>query len=144
MRLQPKVVPSIARDLIQTLIRDEDVEIEAARMSDAEMDMAAVMKEYLTAEEQVNAVTREALKRRGYDESRFDQVQREMADVRGFKMGDEGIEYVVDQMIEFLLASRNVQEVYADDDALRKKIFAILEKHLEAGGASAAHPSPAP
>jgi uncharacterized protein len=144
MRLQAKLVQSIAHDLIQTLVRDEDVEIEAARIPDSEMDMAAVMKEYLAAEEQVKAVTREALQQRGYDESRFDQVQREMAEVRGFKMGEEGIEYVVDQMIEFLLASRNVQEVYADDEALRKTIFDILKKHLEVEDDSAAHLSPGP
>jgi hypothetical protein len=79
----------------------------------------------------VNAATREALERRGYDHSRFNQVKREMADVRGFKMGDEGIEYVIGQMIEFLLISRNVEEVYAEDHALRKKVFQIFKKHLD-------------
>jgi hypothetical protein len=34
------------------------------RVNDAEMDMASVMKEYLAAEERVNAATREALERR--------------------------------------------------------------------------------
>jgi hypothetical protein len=46
-------------------------------------------------------------------------------------MGDEGIEYVIGQMIEFLLISRNVEEVYAEDTSLRKKIFAIFKKHLD-------------
>ena len=41
----------------------------------------------LTNEERVNQATREALERRGYDQSKFDQLRREMADVRGFKMG---------------------------------------------------------
>jgi hypothetical protein len=54
-----------------------------------------------------------------------------MADVRGFKMGDEGIEYVINQMIEFLLISRNIEEVYAADNVLRQKIFAIMKKHLD-------------
>jgi hypothetical protein len=131
MRLYPKVIPTIARETIQTLMQDGDVEIETLRIADAEMDMAAIMKEYLAAEERVNAATREALERRGYDHSRFNQVKREMADVRGFKMGDEGIEYVIDQMIEFLLISRNVEEVYAEDTILRKKIFALFRKHLD-------------
>ena len=46
-------------------------------------------------------------------------------------MGDEGIEYVIGQMIEFLLISRNVEEVYSDDHPLRKKIFNIFKKHLD-------------
>ena len=131
MRLYPKVIPTIAREVIQTLMQDGDVEIETLRIADAEMDMAAIMKEYLAAEERVNAATREALDRRGYDHSRFNQVKREMADVRGFKMGDEGIEYVINQMIEFLLISRNVEEVFSADNVLRQKIYAVMKKHLD-------------
>jgi len=131
MRLYPKVIPTIAREVVQTLMQDGDVDVETLRISDAEMDMAAIMKEYLAAEERVNAATREALERRGYDHSKFNQVKREMADVRGFKMGDEGIEYVIGPMIEFLLISRNVEEVYAEDHSLRKKVFQIFKKHLD-------------
>jgi hypothetical protein len=131
MRLYPKVIPTIAREVVSTLMQDGDVEVETLRIADAEMDMAAIMKEYLAAEERVNAATREALERRGYDHSRFNAVKREMADVRGFKMGDEGIEYVIGQMIEFLLVSRNVEEVFTEDNLLRKKINLIFKKHLD-------------
>ena len=131
MRLYPKVIPTIAREVVQTLMQDGDIEVETLRIADAEMDMAAIMKEYLAAEERVNAATREALERRGYDHSKFNQVKREMADVRGFKMGDEGIDYIINQMIEFLLISRNVEEVYAPDNVIRQKIFAIMKKHLD-------------
>jgi uncharacterized protein len=131
MRLYPKVIPTIAREVVSTLMQDGDVEVETLRIADAEMDMAAIMKEYLAAEERVNGATREALERRGYDHSRFNAVKREMADVRGFKMGDEGIEYVIGQMIEFLLVSRNVEEVFTEDNLLRKKIFVIFKKHLD-------------
>jgi len=131
MRLYPKVIPTIAREVVSTLMQDGDVEVETLRISDAEMDMAAIMKEYLAAEERVNAATREALERRGYDHSRFNQVKREMADVRGFKMGDEGIEFVIDQMIEQLLISRNVEEVFTEDHVLRKKVFGIFKRHLD-------------
>jgi hypothetical protein len=79
----------------------------------------------------VNQATREALERRGYDHSQFNRVKREMADVRGFKMGDEGIEFVIDQMIEQFLISRNVEEVFTEDHVLRKKIFGIFKRHLD-------------
>jgi hypothetical protein len=131
MRLSPKVVPSISREAIQLLMQDRDIEVEPVRATDAEMDLSAIMREYLTNEERVNQATREALERRGYDYSKFNQVKREMADVRGFKMGDEGIEYVINQMIEFLLISRNVEEVFSADNILRQKIFAVMKKHLD-------------
>ncbi len=131
MKLYPKVIPSIARDVVATLMQDGDVEVETLRIADAEMDMAAILKEYLAAEERVNAATREALERRGYDHSKFNQVKREMADVRGFRMGDEGIDYIINQMIEFLLISRNVEEVYAEDHELRRKIYQVFKKFLD-------------
>ena len=131
MRLYPKVIPIISREAVQQLMQDGDVEVEPMRIADAEMDLSAIMREYLATEERVNQATREALERRQYDYSKFNQVKREMADVRGFKMGDEGIEYVINQMIEFLLVSRNVEEVFAPDNVIRHKVFAIMKRHLD-------------
>src|SRR3954454_3766834 len=131
MRLYPKVIPIIAREVVQKLMQESDIEVEALRIADAEMDLAAIMREYLANEERVNQATREALERRGYDHSKFNQVKREMADVRGFKMGDEGIDYIINQMIEFLLISRNVEEVFAEDHQIRKKIYQVFKKHLD-------------
>jgi hypothetical protein len=131
MRLYPKVIPIISRECIQLLMQDGDIEVEPMRVADAEMDLSAIMREYLANEERVNQATREALERRGYDYSKFNQVKREMADVRGFKMGDEGIEYCINQMIEFLLISRNVEEVYSADNVIRGKVFQIMKRHLD-------------
>ena len=131
MRLYPKVIPTIAREVVQTLMQDGDVEVETLRIADAEMDMAAIMKEYLAAEERVKAATREALERRGYDHSKFNQVKREMADVRGFKLGDEGIEFVINQCLEFLLISRNVEEVFSEDHTMRAKVMQVMKRHLD-------------
>jgi len=132
MRLYPGVVPSIARNAVQLLMQDGDIEVEPARVAEAEMDLSAIMREYLTNEERVNRATREALERRGYDVGKFNEVKREMADMRGFRLGDEGIESVIDQMIEFLLISRNVEEVFAGDDVLRDKLRTVMSTHLAA------------
>jgi hypothetical protein len=131
MKLYPKAIPAIARDVIAALMADGDVEVETLRIADAEQDIAAVMKEYLAAEERVNQATREALERRGYDHSKFNSVKREMADVRGFKMGDDGVDYMINQMLEFLLISRNIEEVFGEDPGMRKKIYGVFKKHLD-------------
>jgi len=130
MHLSQEAISPIARDSIQLLMQDGNIEVEGLRIADAEMDLSAIMREYLTNEERVNQATREALERRGIDPSKSDQVKREMADVRGFKLGDEGIAHVIDQMVEFLLLSRNVEEVFASDDVLRGKLRAVMAKHL--------------
>lgn len=131
MRVYPKLVPIIAREVIQRLTQDSDIEVEPIRVADAELDLAAIMREYLANEERVNQATREALERRGYDFSKFNQVKREMADVRGFKLGDDGIEFLINQMLEFLLISRNVEEVFSDDNVMRPKVLQVMKKHLD-------------
>ncbi len=131
MRLYPKLVPILAREIIQRLTQDKDIEVEPIRVSDAEMDLSAIMREYLANEERVNQATREALERRGYDSVKFSQVKREMADVRGFQLGEDGIEFVINQMLEFLLVSRSVEEVFSDDQSMRPKILQIMKKHLD-------------
>ena len=156
MRLYPKVIPVISRETIQLLMQDGDIEVEPMRIADAEMDLSAIMREYLTNEERVNQATREALERRGYDYSKFNQVKREMADVRGFKMGDEEIEYVINQMIELLLLRPwNVEEVFAADKqrappedlsavTRRTPMSTADEIHLRGLGAFASRKAPAP
>jgi hypothetical protein len=105
MKLYPRIIPAIARDVVGSLMAEGDIEVETMRVADAEMDMAAILKEYLASEERVNQATREALERRGYDHSRFNQVKREI--------------------------SRNVEEVFAEDHALRRKIYQVFKKHLD-------------
>lgn len=130
MRLYAKAVNNIARDIVKALMDDGDIEVPATRVHEAEQDLAAIMKQYLADEEQVNRAAREALERRGMDQSQYARVRREMAEQHGHRLGDEGIDYIIDQMLEFLLISRNIDEVYADDPTMRKKIYRILKKHL--------------
>lgn len=132
MKLQPKAIPLISRETIRQLTEDGDIEVEAMRVADAEKDLSAIMREYLATEERVNQAAREALERRGGDPSKLEQVRREMADVRGFKLGDEGIEALINQMVEFLLVSRNVEEVFASDETLRRKASAVMRTHTAA------------
>jgi len=42
----PKIIPAIARDVIASLMAEGDIEVETMRVADAEMDMAAILKEY--------------------------------------------------------------------------------------------------
>src|SRR5262249_62049138 len=103
MHLSQEAISPIARDSIQLLMQDGNIEVEGMRIADAEMDLSAIMREYLTNEERVNQATREALERRGIDPSKSDQGKRGVADVRGFKLGGEGDAPVIRQMGEVLL-----------------------------------------
>ena len=43
MRLYPKVIPTIAREVVAALMPEGDIEVETMRIADAEMDMAAII-----------------------------------------------------------------------------------------------------
>jgi hypothetical protein len=54
-----------------------------------------------------------------------------VAQERGIKIGDEAIDYVLDQLIEMLMHSQSVDEIFADDVTLRRKMRDPLRKHAQ-------------
>ncbi len=119
MRLYRKVIPKISREIVRTLAKQESIELEDNRMDEAELDLAAVMVEYMNDEERIVSETKETMARRGFSPDRFSQVKKSLAEARGFRMGDDGIAYVIEQLLECLFNSRNVAEIYAEDNDLR-------------------------
>ncbi len=130
MRLYRKIIPKISKDIISTLRDDGDVEIDDTKLEEAELDVAAILVEYCNAEDRLNQETREALSRRGLSPDRFAQVKKGLAEARQHKTGEEGLEYVINQMLEGLMHSRNVEEVFAEDHEMRKKIHNTMVKYL--------------
>jgi hypothetical protein len=108
MRLYRKIIPKIAREIIRTLHSRQQVEVEDGRMDEAELDLAAVMVEYMNEEERIVNEAKDTVARRGFSQDRFSQVKKSLAEARGFKIGDDGIEHVIHQMLEALFASKNI------------------------------------
>lgn len=129
MRLYRKIIPKIAREVIRTLHSKSDIEVEDGRMEEAELDLAAVMVEYMNEEERIVTETKETMARRGFSHDRFAQVKKSLAEARGFKIGEDGLEFVLEQMLEALFNSRNIAEVYAADQDLRKFMREVVEKY---------------
>ncbi|HEY4219802.1 MAG TPA: DUF507 family protein, partial [Myxococcota bacterium] len=73
--------------------------------------------------------TKETMARRGFSQERFTQVKKSLAEARGFKLGDDGIEFVLDQMLEALFSSKNIAEVYSGDKDLRLFMKTVFEKY---------------
>ncbi|MBL4819151.1 MAG: DUF507 family protein [Deltaproteobacteria bacterium] len=129
MRLYRKIIPKIAKDSIRLLTAAELIEIEDGKAEEAELDLAAVMVEYLDAEERINEQARDLLARRGLGAERFMQAKQSLAESKNFKVGDEALDYVLTQLSEALLASKNVEEVFGDDPALKKVIREAIDKY---------------
>jgi uncharacterized protein len=134
MAIYRKVIPKIARDVIRTLIAENAIDVEESRINEAELDLAAVIVSYLDAEEEVSHEAADTLARLGMPKDRFNQMKQRFAERRNIKVGDDGIDYLLGQLLEALFASKNIEEIFADDATLRKTIKDCMDKFLKVSG----------
>jgi uncharacterized protein len=128
MRLYGSKVPSIAQEVVRALVSQKDIETDAPK--EVQADIEAVLKSYLDAERAVDEKTRELLQRTGRGTGEFQKVRTQIAESSGIKVGDEALDYVLDQLVEMLMHSNHVEEVYAEDVALRRHMAPIFKKHM--------------
>jgi hypothetical protein len=128
MRLYAGKVQSIATEVVRALLAAKDVEAEVPR--EVELDVAAVLNQYLATEKDVNDRAKDLLERTGKSQSDYQRVRALVADEKGIKVGDETLDYLLDQVVEMLMHSNNVDEVYVEDVELRRRMAPIFKKHM--------------
>jgi hypothetical protein len=131
MALYRKIIPKIARDIIRTLSAQGAIEVDESHMSEAELDLAAVMVGYLDAEEEISREAADTMARLNMPKERFAQMKQRFAERRGIKIGDEGVDFLLIQLLEALFASKNIEEVFAEDNELRKIVRECINKSLK-------------
>jgi hypothetical protein len=128
MRLYAGKIPVIAAELIKALLDDEDIAVN--NRAEAELDVQAVLKEYLRLEREITDKAKDLLQKRNLPYEQFGKIKRAMAKEKSFGFGDDGLEWMTTQMIESFMQSMHFDEIYADDSVLRKKMVDILKKHM--------------
>ncbi len=128
MRLYPAKIPTIATEIVRRLVDVND--IETAQPKEVQEDIASVLRMYLDNDRQVTDKAKELMQARGLGQQEFNRMKRQVADQRGFKIGDDMLDYVLDQIVEMLMHSGHVDEVYAEDVELRRKMAPILKQHM--------------
>src|SRR5690606_11585293 len=67
---------------------------------------------------------------RGLPYAQFGRIKRGLADQKEFGLGEEAITWILNQLLETFMQSRAVDEIFADDATLRRKVRDILRKHM--------------
>jgi hypothetical protein len=129
MRLYAGKIPIISAEIIGVLT--EGGEIEVGDATEAQLDVQAVLREYLRRERDINEEAKDYLSRRGLTYSQFGKVKKMIAQQQEFGVGEETITYIIQQIIMAFENSNNFEEIYADDQALTVKIRNILRKHMD-------------
>jgi hypothetical protein len=129
MKLYSGKVPIIAAALVRKLKNDGDIEVNDQR--EAELDLEAVLKEYLRLDRELTDQAKDLMERRRLPYEQFGKIKRELCDKRDFAVGEEAVGYIANQILEALMHSRFVDEVFTEDVDLRKKVQLILRKHMQ-------------
>lgn len=130
MRLYGAKVASLAQEVVKTLVAGKAIETDAQR--EVVADVEAVLKSYLDTERTVDEKTRDLLQRSGRGTGEFTRVRQQIAESHGIKVGDDALDFLLDQVVEMLLHSNNVDEVFEEDVALRRKMAPMFKKYMGA------------
>ncbi len=128
MRLYSGKVSAIATEVVRALLASNDIEAETPK--EVEADIAAVLNQYLADERDVNDRAKDVLERTGKPQTEYQRVRALVAEEKGIKVGDETLDYLLDQVVEMLMHSDNVDEVYVEDLELRRRMAPVFKKHM--------------
>lgn len=128
MRLFAAKVPAISQECTRALLAAGDIETESPK--EVEADIAAVLNQYLAAEKDVNERTKDLLEKTGRGMSEYGRVRVQIAESKGIKVGDEALDYVLDQIVAVFQHSAHVEEIFAEDVEMRRKMRVVFRKHL--------------
>lgn len=120
MRLHRSQLPELARAIIKSLIANEDIEVDNER--EAARDIEAVLATYLDQDRQAGEQARVLVQQRGLPQGEFSRAKKLSADRMGIRVGDEALDYVLEQIVEMLMHSAHVEEVFAEDHTLRRRM----------------------
>jgi uncharacterized protein len=128
MKLYSGKVSAVAEEIVQVLAKAGDIEAEEPK--EAQLDVEAVLKEYIRMDRELNDKAKDVLDERKLPYGQFFKVKKSMADERGFAVGEEVTGWIANQILEAFMHSPHIDEVYAEDATLRKKIRDVLKKHM--------------
>lgn len=129
MRLFAGKVPVIAQEIVKALTDGED--IETSNAAEVQADLESVLKEHLRQERRVVDEAKNRMEIRGMTYSELGKMKNQVAKDLKVQTGEDALPYMLEQLLEMLFHSANVEEIFAEDAVLRKKITAILRRHMD-------------
>ena len=129
MKLFSGKVPIIAAEMARSLIDDGDIDSDSPE--EVELDIQAVLKEYLRTDRELTEKAKDFCEKRGWPLSTYYKVKRKLAERQRFVTGDESVDYIMEQIIGAFMHSQFVEEIYTEDHELKRKMRTILKRHTE-------------
>jgi hypothetical protein len=129
MRLYKGKIGTIAEEIVGTLTKEGDIEVD--NPAEARLDIEAVLKEYLRLERSIVEEAKNRMEIQGLGYSHLSQVRNQVAKEHAYPTAEETLPYLLEQLLNILFYSNNVGEIFTGDSELRRKIALILRKQME-------------
>ena len=114
--------------MVAALTSDGAIEAEAPK--EVALDIVSVINQYVKDEQEVSDKARDMLAARGLPPNELGKIKKLLADQKKIKLGDDAIDYLLDQLVEMLMHSNNVDEIFVEDYELRRRMRDPLRKQL--------------
>jgi hypothetical protein len=128
MRIHAARVSPIAAEMVAALTKDGAIETE--NKHEVQLDVESVLNQYIRDEQDVSEKAKDMMAARNLPTAELGKLKRLVADQRKLKLGEDAIDYLLDQLVEMLMHSSNVEEVFAEDYELRRLMRDPLRKQL--------------
>lgn len=120
MRIPTSRVPTLAQQMVTPLVNDGDIETEA--VTEVVKDVESVLNQYIRDEQDITERARDLVHARRLPPGQLGKMKRLVAGEKKIGIGEDAVDYILDQLVEFLMHSHNVEEIYAEDVVLRRKL----------------------
>src|SRR6185295_16470370 len=115
LRLVKERIPQIAKSIVDQLIDKELIDVAEESRAEVELDVESVLKEYRRMDHEITEKARDLVATRGLDYSQTFKLKAKLAAERGFGLNEDAVGWNADQIVEILLQSRNVDEIFGED-----------------------------
>src|ERR1700753_1863073 len=109
VKLYTAQIGTISAESIRTLVADVDIEVSDAH--EAQLDIEAILKEYVRLDRELTDKAKDLMEQRNLPYGQFGKLKRSMAEERQFALGDEATAWIANQILESFMASAHVDEV---------------------------------
>ena len=96
------------------------------------MDLESVLTQYVADDQDISDRARDLVATRNLPAAELARMRKLVAEQKRVKIGEDAIDYLLDQLIEILMHSANVEEVFAEDHVLRLRMREPLRKQFAA------------
>lgn len=129
MKLYRLKIPGLAHDVIEKLCLENMIEVTAENRPEAELDLVAIMEEYSRRDHELRERVKEHMSLHSVPYDRYGKVRSQLATEMGHPTGDDVERFLARQFVETFMMSNFVDEVFAEDKDLYKRILEIVRLH---------------